>query len=45
MVMQKSEIFLNQKNVKITKWEHDFKGFGSPFNVEILNSLKPWTTT
>ena len=28
---------LNKKNIKTTKREHAFKGYGSIFNVEILN--------
>ena len=31
--------FFCEKNVKIEKWEHTFKGFASFLNVEILNSL------
>ena len=36
-----SENFLNEKNVKITKREHAFKGFASNYNYEILNSFNP----
>ena len=36
---KKSEKFLNEKNVKITKRAHAFKGFVSSYNVEILNSF------
>ena len=36
-MIQKSEHFLNEKNVKITKLECAFKGFASSYNVEILN--------
>ena len=32
---------LNEKNVKITKGKHAFKGFANSYNVEILNSFKP----
>ena len=32
---------LNKKNVKLTKRVHDFKGFASSYNVEILNSFNP----
>ena len=39
--MQKSENFLNEKNVKITKRKDAFKGFTSTYNVEILNSFNP----
>ena len=38
---KKNEIFLNEKNVKVTKPEHAFKGFASSYNVEILNSFYP----
>ena len=33
--------FLNEKNTKITKQGHAFKGFASIHNVEILNSFNP----
>ena len=36
-MIQKSENFLNEKNVKITKREHTFKNFSSIYNAEILN--------
>ena len=35
---QKTENFLNEKNAKITKQAHAFKGYASSCNVEILNS-------
>ena len=35
------KIFLNEKTVNVTKQEHDFKGFESTYNVEILNSFDP----
>ena len=38
---KKSENFLNEENVKITKQEHALKGFASTYNVEILNSFNP----
>ena len=38
---KRSGNFLNEKNVKITKWAHTFKDFASSYNIEILNSLKP----
>ena len=38
-MIQKSAKFLNEKNVKITKWAHPFKGFWSSYNGEILNSF------
>ena len=41
IVTQKSEHFLNEKNIKITKQVHAFKGYASSYNVEILNSLNP----
>ena len=34
--MQKSENFLNEKNVKITKHEHAFKSHAITYNVGIL---------
>ena len=33
------KIFLNEKNVKVKKGEHDFKGYASSRNVEVLNSF------
>ena len=39
IVIQKSEIFLNEKNVQTTNREHAFKGFASTYNAEILNSF------
>ena len=33
--------FRTKKNIKITKREHEFRGFASTFNVEILNSFNP----
>ena len=38
-MIQKSENFLSQKTVNITKREHEFKGFASTYDVEILNSF------
>ena len=38
-MIQKSESFLSQKTVIITKREHEFKGFASTYDVEILNSF------
>ena len=38
-MIQKSESFLSQKTVNITKREHEFKGFASTYDVEILNSF------
>ena len=35
----KSEQFFQEKNVKITKQAHAFKGYASFYNVEILNSF------
>ena len=34
-----SENFLNEKNAKITKWAHAFKGYASRYNVVTLNSF------
>ena len=41
MIQKWSEHFLNEKNVKIAIQEHDFKGYASTFNVQILISLNP----
>ena len=41
IVIQKSENFLNEKNVKITKRENAFKDFASIYNVKILISFNP----
>ena len=38
-MIQKSENFLSQKTVNMTKREHEFKGFASTYDVEILNSF------
>ena len=38
---RKSEDFLNELNVKITKREHASKGYASTYNVEILSSFNP----
>ena len=35
------EKILNEKNIKITKQEHAFRGYASTYNVEILNSFNP----
>ena len=32
---------MNEKNVKITKLAHSFKGYESSYNVEILNLFNP----
>ena len=37
IVIQKTEKFLIEKNVKITKQEHAFKAYVSTYNFEILN--------
>ena len=29
----------NEKNVKMTKWEHAFKSYVSTYNVEVLDSF------
>ena len=39
-LIQKCKTFFNEKNVKITKRAHAFKGFAR-YNVEILNSFNP----
>ena len=41
MIQNKSENYLNEKNVKITKREHAFKAYARTYNVEILNSFNP----
>ena len=41
IVIQEGENFLDQKNIKITKREHAFKGSASTYNVEILNYFNP----
>ena len=41
MIQKKSENFLSEKNVKITKRAHFFKGYASSCNVEDLNSFNP----
>ena len=38
---EKSETFLDEKNVKITKLSRAFKGYASSNNVTILNSFNP----
>ena len=38
-MFQKKVSICNEKNVKITKREHAFKGFASTYNVETLNSF------
>ena len=32
---------MNEKNVKITRRVHDFKGYANLYNVKILNSFNP----
>ena len=32
---------MNEKNVKITKQSHAFKGYASTYDVEIMNSFNP----
>ena len=43
IVMQKKNIenFLNERNIKIMKQAHAFKGYASSYNVEIFNSFDP----
>ena len=41
MIQKKTCNFFEQKNIKITKQEHGFKGYESTYNVEILNSFNP----
>ena len=40
-MVQKNEIFLNEKHVKITKREYAFIGYASTDNIEILNFFNP----
>ena len=37
------KIFLNEKNVNLTKQEQFLKGFAITYNVEILIFFLPWT--
>ena len=39
--IKKSENFLNEKNIKITKREHAFKGLGNTYDIAILIFLNP----
>ena len=36
-----SETFLNERNAKITKQSHAYKGYARFYNVEISNSFNP----
>ena len=36
-----AKMILNEKNIKITKRKHYFKGFGSTYNVYISKSFNP----
>ena len=38
IVIQKSQNFLNEENVRIIKRARAFKGFASSYDVDILNS-------
>ena len=38
---KRSETFLNEKNPKITKQTHAYKGYARFYNVEISNSFNP----
>ena len=38
---KKSESFLDEKNVKITKRSHVYKDYANTYSVEILNSFNP----
>ena len=40
MIQNKWKIF-KQKNIRLAKQKHAFKGFSSTYNVEILNSFNP----
>ena len=35
------KLFSTENKIKITKWEHAFKGYASAYTVEILNSFNP----
>ena len=41
MIQKKVKKFFEWKNIKITKRAHAFKGYGSYYNVESLNSFTP----
>ena len=41
VVRQRKWKFFEQKNVKITKQAHAYKGYASSYNVEILNYFNP----
>ena len=38
---RKKSKYFDEKNVKITKRAHAFKGFASSYNIENLNSFNP----
>ena len=38
---KKIKNILNEKNIKIAKQEHGFKGYASTYTVDILNSFNP----
>ena len=40
-MIQKSENFLNEKNIQTSKRESAFKGIASTYSIEILNSFNP----
>ena len=39
MKQKKSENFFNEKNVKLNKRSHAYRGYASTYNVEIVSSL------
>ena len=41
IVKQKKENFLNEKNVKITKGSHAYKGYTSTYSVKTFHSFNP----
>ena len=41
MIQKKSKNILKEKNLKITKRAHAFKGYASTYNVGSLNSYNP----
>ena len=38
---KKRQNFLDEKNAKITKPSHSYKGYASSYNVDILDSFNP----
>ena len=40
-MIQKIGDALSERNLKITKWAHAFKGYASTYTVDILDSFNP----